>query len=104
MTALELRAGIDDLLTRVDSLEYALRIEQAAYEAATKNVHKYAEQAAVLAVQLGNARRIERRDVVTYLRTELGLVQAHGLLLSPERLSQLLDEIESEKHVRPVHV
>lgn len=104
MTALELRAGIDDLLTRVDSLEYALRIEQAAYEAATKNVHKYAEQSAVLAVQLGNARRIERRDVVMYLRAELGLVQAHGLLLSSERLSQLLDEIESEKHVRPVHV
>jgi hypothetical protein len=39
-----------------------------------------------------------------YLRAELGLVQAHGLLLSPERLSQLLDEIEGEKHVRPVHV
>ena len=104
MTALELRAGIDHLLTRVDSLEYALRIEQAAYEAATKNVHKYAEQAAVLAVQLENARRIERRDVVMYLRAELALVQAHGLLMSPERLSQLLDEIDAEKHVRPVHV
>jgi hypothetical protein len=104
MTALELRAAIDDVLSRVDSLEYALRIEQAAYESSTKQMHKYAEQAAVLAVQLGNARRIERRDVVTYLRAELGLVQAHGLLLSPERLSQLLDEIEVEKHVRPVHV
>jgi hypothetical protein len=104
MTALELRAAIDEVLSRVDSLEYALRIEQAACESATKSMHKYAEQAAVLAVQLGNARRIERRDVVMYLRAELGLVQAHGLLLSPERLSQLLDEIEVEKHVRPVHV
>ena len=104
MTALELRAGIDDLLSRVDSLEYALRIEQAAYESATKQMHRYAEQAAVLAVQLENARRIERRDVVMYLRAELGLVQAHGLLLSPERMSQLLDDIDAEKHVRPVHV
>jgi hypothetical protein len=104
MTALELRAGIDDLLSRLSSLEYALRIEQAAYESAAKSVHKYAEQAAVLAVQLENARRVERRDVIMYLRAELGLVQAHGLLLSPERLSQLLDEIEVEKHVRPVHV
>ena len=104
MTALELRAAIDEVLSRVDSLEYALRIEQAAYEAATKNVHKYAEEAAVLAVRLDNARRIERRDVVRYLRADLGLVQAHGWLLSPERLSQLLDDIDAEKHVRPVHV
>ena len=68
MTALELRAAIDEVLSRVDSLAYALRIEQAACESATKSMHKYAEQAAVLAVQLGNARRIERRDVVMYLR------------------------------------
>jgi hypothetical protein len=40
MTALELRAAIDEVHSRVDSLAYALRIEQAAGESATKSMHK----------------------------------------------------------------
>lgn len=104
MTALELRAGIEELLNRAEMAERALAVAQKGLEEANLLVHKYAAEAAVLAVQLGNARRIERRDVVMYLRAQLGLVHAHGLLLSPERLSQLLDDIDAEKHVRPVHV
>lgn len=104
MTALELRAGIEELLNRAELAERALVVAQKGLEEANLLVHKYAAEAAVLKVRLENARDIERRDVVMYLRAELGLVHAHGLLLSPERLSQLLDDIDAEKHVRPVHV
>ena len=104
MTALELRAGIEELLNRAELAERALVVAQKGLEEANALVRHHATEAAVLKVRLENARDIERRDVVMYLRAELGLVHAHGLLLSPERLSQLLDDIDAEKHVRPVHV
>ena len=78
MTALELRAGIEELLNRAELAERALVVAQKGLEEANLLVHKYAAEAAVLTVRLENARDIERRAVVSLLRSQAEKWEPNG--------------------------
>lgn len=78
MTALELRAGIEELLNRAELAERALVVAQKGLEEANLLVHKYATEAAVLTVRLENARDIERRAVVLLLRSQADKWEPNG--------------------------
>lgn len=60
MTALELRAGIEELLNRAELAERALVVAQKGLEEANAKVQHYAAEAAVLTVRLENCQQMLR--------------------------------------------
>lgn len=78
MTPVELRAGIDQLITRAEMAERALAVAQRGLDEANAKVQHYAAEAAVLTVRLENARDIERRAVVSLLRSQAEKWEPNG--------------------------
>lgn len=78
MTTLELRAGIEELLNRAELAERALAVAQKGLEEANALVRHHATEAAVLKVRLENARDIERRAVVSLLRSQAEKWEPNG--------------------------
>jgi hypothetical protein len=62
MTILELRGGIDQLITRAETAERALAVAQNGLEEANAQVRHYAAEAAVLKVRLENALATQGRS------------------------------------------
>lgn len=60
MTALELRAGIEELLNRAEMAERALAVAQRGLEDANALVREHATEAAVLKVRLENCQQMLR--------------------------------------------
>lgn len=60
MTPVELRAGIDQLITRAEMAERALAVAQRGLDEANAKVQHYAAEAAVLTVRLENCQQMLR--------------------------------------------
>jgi len=70
MTPLELRAGLEQLLTRAETAERALAVAQRDLEEANLQWHRYATEAAVLTVRLENCQQMLRTALESNLNRE----------------------------------